>query len=34
MVKGQGLRPVMRNDFQTIEAAIESALEDLETAGN
>ena len=33
-VKGQGRRPVMRNDFQSIEAAIESALEDLETAGN
>ncbi|HIL90917.1 MAG TPA: hypothetical protein EYG55_10440 [Gemmatimonadetes bacterium] len=34
MVKGQGLRPVMRNDFQSIEAAIESALEDVETARN
>ena len=33
-VKGQGLRPVMRNDFQSIEAAIESALEDVETARN
>lgn len=34
MVKGQGLRPVMHNDFQSIEAAIEMALEDLEAARN